>query len=74
MKGERNEEVLVRRPIAVQELSVGLGIEILQVEDKKVKWRWANETEERTSGLDESGKMFRTGRVWRRLSDFEKVR
>lgn len=72
MKGGRNEETLVRRPVAVQELSDG--IEILQVEDKKVTWRWTNDTEKRTSDLDETGKMFRTGRVWRRLSDFEKVR
>lgn len=73
-EGGRNEEVLVRKPIAVQGLSAGFGIEILQVEDKKVTWRWTNDTEERTSGLDETGKMFRTGRVWRRLSDFERVR
>lgn len=75
MKGGRNdEEVLVRIPIAVQGKPVGLGIEILQIEDKKVTWRWMNETEERTSELDETGKMFRTGRVWRSMSDFERVR
>lgn len=74
MKGGRNEEILVRRPIAVQELSVGFGIEILQIEDGKVTWRWVNEKEERSSELDSTGKMFRTGRVWRRLSDFERVR
>ena len=72
MKGGRNEEVTVRRPIAVQGLSAGLGIEILQIEDKKVEWRWTNEEETRTSEL--VGEMFRTGRVWRRISDFEKVR
>lgn len=74
MKGGRNEETLVRRPIAVQGLSYGLGIEILQIGDKRVVWRWTNETEARTSRLDEAGEMFRTGRVWRRLSDFERVR
>lgn len=74
MKGGRNEEVKMRRPIAVQGLSAGFGIEILQVENGKVTWRWTNETEERTSGLDETRKMFRTGRVWRRLADFERVR
>ena len=68
------EEVLVRRPIAAQELSVGFGIEILQIEDNKVEWRWTNDAETRTSELDGTGKMFRTGRVWRRLSDFERVR
>lgn len=75
MKGGRNEKVLVRRkPIAVQGLSVGFGIEILQIENKKVTWRWTNETDERTSTLDETGEAFRTGRVWRRLADFERVR
>jgi hypothetical protein len=72
MKGGRNE--VIRRPIAVQGLSNGFGIEILQVEDRKVTWRWTNEKEKRTSMLDETGEAFRTGRVWRRLADFEKVR
>ena len=73
MKGGcSNEKELVRRPIAVQELSIGLGIEILQIEDKKVEWRWTNDAETRTSEL--VGEMFRTGRVWRELSDFEKIR
>lgn len=72
MKGGRNEEVLVKRPVAVQELSTGLGIEILQIESEKVEWRWTNEEETRTSEL--VGEMFRTGRVWRRISDFEKIR
>ena len=72
MKGGRRNEELVRRPIAVQGLSVGFGIEILQIGDKKVEWRWTNEEETRTSEL--VGEMFRTGRVWRRLSDFEKIR
>lgn len=74
MKGGRNEEVLMRKPIAVQGLAGGFGIEILQVEDEKVTWRWTNEMEKRTSKLDETGEAFRTGRVWRRLSDFERVR
>lgn len=74
MKGGRNEEILRRKPIAVQGLSVGLVVEILQIEDKKVTWRWTNEKEERTSGLDETGEKFKTGRVWRRLADFERVR
>lgn len=74
MKGGRNEEILMRRPIAVQGLSPGFGIEILQIEDKKVTWRWTNEKEMRTSMLDETGKAFKTGRVWRRLADFERVR
>ena len=63
---------MTRRPIAVQELSVGFGIEILQVENEKVEWRWTNDTETRTSEL--VGEMFRTGRVWRILTDFERVR
>lgn len=71
MKGGRNQ---VRRPVAVQGLSCGLGIEILQIGDREVTWRWTNETEERTSRLDGMGEMFRTGRVWRRLADFERVR
>lgn len=75
MKGGRNnEKVLVRKPIAVQGLSAGFGIEILQIEDKKVVWKWTNETEERTSMMDETGEAFKTGRVWRRISDFERVR
>lgn len=74
MKGGRNEETLVRKPIAVQGLSVGFGIEILQVDDEKVTWRWTDDTEERTSKLDETKEAFRTGRVWRRLADFERVR
>lgn len=74
MKGGRNEETLVRRPIAVQALSARFGVEILQVEDGKVLWRWMNELEEHTSKLDESKKMFRTGRVWWSLTDFERVR
>lgn len=75
MKGGRNnEKVLVRKPIAVQGLSVGFGIEILQIKNEKVTWRWTNETEERTSMLDEAGEAFKTGRVWRRLTDFERVR
>lgn len=73
-EGGQNEETLVRRPIAVQELSVGFGIEILQIGDSKVEWRWTNDADTRTSELDETGKMFRTGHVWRRLSDFERVR
>lgn len=74
MKGGQNEETLVRRPIAVQGLSTGFGIEILQIEDRKVTWRWTNETEEHVSGLGGNGKMFKTGRVWRNISDFERVR
>jgi hypothetical protein len=72
MKGGRGEEILRRKPIAVQGLSVGFGIEILQVENEKVEWRWTNDTVTRMSEL--IGEMFRTGRVWRRLADFEKVR
>ena len=74
MKGGRNEEALVKRPIAVQGLSNGSGIEILQIGDGKVVWRWSNERKERTSKLDETGEAFRTWRVWRRLADFERVR
>jgi predicted xylose isomerase-like sugar epimerase len=75
MKGGRDEEALVKRkPVAVQALAVGLGIEILKVDAVKVVWRWSNETKERTSMLDDAGEAFRTGRVWRRLTDFEKVR
>lgn len=74
MKGGRNEEALVKRPVAVQGLSNGFGIEILQVEDGRVTWRWSNERKERTSKVDETGEAFRTGRVWRRLADFERVR
>ena len=74
MKGGRNEVVPVRRPIAVQGLSNGFGIEILQIDDEKVVWRWSNEKRERTSKIDETGEAFRTGRVWRRMADFERVR
>lgn len=75
MKGGQDEEALVKRkPIAVQGLSYGFGIEILQIDDMKVVWRWSNETRERTSMLDDAGEAFRTGRVWRRLTDFERVR
>lgn len=74
MKGGRNEVVPVRRPIAVQGLSDGFGIEILQINDEKVVWRWSNEKRERTSKIDETGEAFRTGRVWRRMADFERVR
>lgn len=74
MKGGRNEEALVKGPIAVQGLSNGFGIEILQIEDERVVWRWSNEKRERTSKVDETGEAFRTGRVWRRLADFERVR
>ena len=74
MKGGRDEEALVKRPIAVQGLSNGFGIEILQIDDEKVVWRWSNEKRERTSRLDGTGEAFRTGRVWRRLADFERVR
>lgn len=70
--GGCSEEKLVRIPVAVQGLSVELGIEILQIEDNKVTWRWTDDTETRMSEL--VGEMFRTGRVWRRLSDFERVR
>ena len=73
MKGGHNE-VMIRRPIAVQGLSAGFGIEILQVGDEKVTWRWTNEKREHTSKLDATGEAFRTGRVWRRLADFERVR
>lgn len=66
--------MVIRNPIAVQELATGFGIEILQVDDEKVVWRWTNEEKERTSKLDATGEAFRTGRVWRRLSDFERVR
>lgn len=71
MKGGCDEVLLVRRPIAVQELSNGSGIEILQIGDGKVEW---SEKRTRTSKVDETGEAFRTGRVWRRLSGFEKVR
>ena len=74
MKGESDEEALVKRPMAVQGLSNGFGIEILQIGDGRVTWRWSNEKRERTSKLDETGEAFRTGRVWRRLADFERVR
>lgn len=74
MKGGRNEEALVKRPVAVQGLSNGFGIEILQIDDEKVVWRWTDEKRERTSKIDETGEAFRTGRVWRRLADFERVR
>lgn len=72
MKGGR-DVVLIRRPIAVQGLSNGFGIEILQIDDGKVTWRWSNERRERTSKVDETREAFRTGRVSRRLADFEKV-
>ena len=65
---------MVRRPIAGQGLSSGFGIEILQIDDERVVWRWSYEKEERTSKLDETKEAFRTGRVWRRLADFERVR
>lgn len=75
MKGGHDEEALVKKkPVAVQALAAGLGIEILKVDAVKVVWRWSNETRERTSMLDDAGKAFRTGRVWRRLTDFERVR
>ena len=75
MKGGQDEEALVKRkPVAVQALAVGLGIEILKVDAVKVVWRWSNEKRERTSMLDETGEAFRTGRVWRRLADFGRVR
>lgn len=74
MKGGRNEVAHVRRPMAVQGLSNGFGIEILQIDDEKVVWRWSNEKRERTSRIDETEEAFRTGRVWRRLADFERVR
>lgn len=74
MKGGRNEEALVKRPMAVQGLSNGFGIEILQIEDERVVWRWSDEKRERTSKIDETGEAFRTGRVWRRFADFERVR
>lgn len=74
MKGGRDEEALVKKPVAVQALAAGLGIEILKVDAVKVVWRWSNETRERTSMLDDTGEAFRTGRVWRRLADFERVR
>ena len=72
MQGGQGEEALVKRPIAVQELSNGFGIDILQIGDERVAWRWSNEKRERTSKLDETGEAFRTGRVWRRLADFER--
>ena len=56
----------------MQELSNGFGIDILQIGDERVAWRWSNEKRERTSKLDETGEAFRTGRVWRRLADFER--
>ena len=74
MKGGQDEEALVKRPIAVQGLSNGFGIEILQIGDGRVVWRWSDERKERTSRIDETGEAFRTGRVWRRLADFERVR
>lgn len=64
---------VLRKPIAVQGLSNGFGIEILQIDDEKVTWRWSNEIKERTSKIDSTREAFRAGRVWRRLSDFEKV-
>lgn len=66
--------VVLRKPIAVQGLSNGFGIEILQIDEEKVTWRWSNEIKERTSKVDSTREAFRAGRVWRRLSDFEKVR
>ena len=63
-----------REPVAVLGLENCYGIEILEMDDKKVVWRWSNERRERTSKLDDTGEAFRTGRVWRRLSDFERVR
>ena len=65
--------VVLRKPIAVQGLSNGFGIEILQIDEEKVTWRWSNEIKERTSKIDSTREAFRAGRVWRRLSDFEKV-
>lgn len=67
-------KTVTRRPIAVQGLSNGFGMEILQIDDERVTWRWSDEGEERTSRLDGTGEEFRTGRVWRRLADFERVR
>ena len=75
MKGGHDGEALVKgKPVAVQALAAGLGIEILKVDAVKVVWRWSNEKRERTSMLDDTGEAFRTGRVWRRLSGFERVR
>lgn len=67
-------KTVTRRPVAVQGLTGGLGIEILQIDDKRVTWRWSDGGKERTSRLDGTGEAFRTGRVWRRLADFERVR
>ena len=70
---QKLQNVVLKRPIAVQGLSNGFGIEILQIEGEKVVWRWSNEIKERTSKIDSTREAFRAGSVWRRLSDFEKV-
>ena len=64
----------MKSPVAVLALTNSFGIEILWLDDVKVVWRYSNETRERTSMVDARGEAFRTGRVWRRLSDFTRVR
>jgi hypothetical protein len=65
-----------QEPMAVLGLANGYGIEILEIDqgmETRVTWKYSNETRERTSKVDETG-AFRTGRVWRRFTDFERVR
>ena len=57
-----------RAPIAGLALSSGIGIEILDATEDTIVWRWSNETKEHKSKLVDGA--FRTGQVWRRLSDF----
>lgn len=57
-----------RAPVAGLALSCGLGIEILDADSDTIVWRWSNETKEHRSKLVDGA--FRTGQVWRRISDF----
>ena len=58
-----------RKPIAGLALTCGLGIEILALDGVKVVWRRSNEDREHVSMLRDG--VFRVGRQWYRLADFE---
>lgn len=56
------------RAIAGLALSNAFGIEILDIDEDSVTWRWSNEKKERVSKIKDGA--FRAGRTWYRLGMF----
>ena len=69
------------KPIAVYSMTNSFGIEIMSMDDFKVRWRWSNDRKVRTSVIQEkldkdTGRpafRFRANRCWIRLDECMRI-